>query len=507
MKNLQLQPVFALPICLICLVSAYWQSNTAAEEHEHPVPEKLGIVEFSNSCSPNLQHEFERAVALLHSFAYSTAEKAFRDLIAKDPNCAMAHWGVAMTYFHQLWDPYVTPEDAVRGQAEIDQARRIGCSEREREFIDALNIIYTKADSVPYAERAKSYALAMGKLAERNSDDVESQVFYALALIATASPTDKTHANEKKAAALLEPMFQKHPQHPGIPHYLIHACDNSEMASRGLAAAEAYSKIAPSAPHALHMPSHIYTRLGMWEESIASNLAARKAAHAQKDVGEELHAMDYLTYAYLQLGRDAEAARVLEDLRGMSGLRAGEFKVGYAASAMPVRYAVERGQWAEAARLEPIAGTQPHVLAITTWARAIGLAHNGELTAARREVDQLKTAYEKTREAGDDYWATQVHVQINEALAWVAHAEGKEADALKLMRDAADEEDAVEKRPVTPGTIVPAREQLGDLLLKSNRPQEALEEFEHALTMAPQRRAALMGKARAREMVTAGKRE
>ena len=190
----------------------------------------------------------------------------------------------------------------------------------------------------------------MGKLAERNPDDVECQVFYALALIATASPTDKTHANEKKAAALLEPLFRKYPEHPGIPHYLIHACDNSEMASRGLAAAQAYSKIAPSAPHALHMPSHIYTRLGMWEESIASNLAARKAAHVQGDIGEELHAMDYLTYAYLQLGRDAEAGRVLEDLRGMSNLHASEFKVGYAASAMPVRYAIERRQWAEAAR-------------------------------------------------------------------------------------------------------------------------------------------------------------
>jgi hypothetical protein len=443
----------------------------------------------------------------LHSFAYSAAEKAFRNLIVKDPNCAMAHWGVAMTYFHPLWEPYVAPEDVARGQLEVDQARRLGGSERERGFIDALNMIYAKADSVPYRERADAYTLAMGKLAERNRDDIESRVFYALALIATASPTDKTHANEKKAAALLEPLFRKYPQHPGIPHYLIHACDNSEMANRGVAAAQAYSRIAPSAPHALHMPSHIYTRLGMWQESIASNLAARKAAQVQGDIGEQLHAMDYLTYAYLQLGRDAEAARVLDDLREMSGLQAGQFKVGYAASAMPARYSIERRQWGEAARLEPVAGTQPHVSAITIWARVIGLARGGEPATARLELDQLKSAYEKVRAAGDDYWATQVHVQINEALAWIAHSEGKEDEALKLMRDAADEDDAVEKRPVTPGAIVPAREQLGDLLLESNRAPEAVVEFERALKMAPQRRAALMGQAHAREMLAAGKRE
>lgn len=505
-KNLQLQPIFVLAVSL-SLASAAWQSAAAAPEHEHPIPEKLGIVKFPTSCSPNLQQDFERAVALLHSFAYSAAEKAFRDLTAKDPNCAMAHWGVAMTYFHQLWEPYVAPQDLARGQAEIDQARRLGGLERERGFIDALNMIYAKADSLPYGQRANAYTLAMGELAEGNPDDVECQVFYALALIGTASPTDKTHANEKKAAALLEPLFRKYPQHPGIPHYLIHACDNSEMASRGVAAAQDYSKIAPSAPHALHMPSHIYTRLGMWEQSIASNVAARKAAHVQGDIGEELHAMDYLTYAYLQLGRDAEAARLLEDLRGMSGLHAGEFKIGYAASAMPVRYAVERRQWAEAARLEPIAGTQPHVFAIALWARAIGLARSGEPAAARRELDQLKVAYEKLRKAGADYWATQVHAQSNEALAWISRAEGKEDEALKLMRDAADEEDAVEKRPVTPGAIVPAREQLGDLLLESHRAQEAFKEFELALTMAPHRRGALMGRAHAREMVGDGKRQ
>ncbi len=421
-QNPRIRPAFALVRCLIWFASPGWQSSAAVQEHDHPVPEKLGIVNFPTSCSASVQKEFERAVALLHSFAYSAAEKAFRDVVEKDPSCPMAHWGIAMTYFHQLWEPHLT--DVARGQLEVERARGMGGSERERGFVDALNMIYAKADSVPYGKRANAYTLAMAKLAERNPDDVECQVLYALALIATASPSDATHANEKKAAALLEPLFRNYPQHPGIPHYLIHACDNAEMAKRGLAAAEVYSRIAPSAPHALHMPSHIYTRLGMWKESIASNVAARKAAHVQGDIGEELHAMDYLTYAYLQLGRDAEARRTLEDLRGMSGLHADEFKVGYAASAMPVRYAIERRAWTEAARLEPIAGTQPHVFAVTAWARAIGLARSGEPAAARQELDRLKTAYEKLRTV-DDYWATQVHAQINEALAWIAHAKAK----------------------------------------------------------------------------------
>jgi tetratricopeptide (TPR) repeat protein len=496
-----MRAVLGLCVCLVWLGCGESQSWAAVPEHEHPVPEKLGAVKFSNSCSAGVQKEFERAVALLHSFAYSAAEKSFRDLIAKDPNCAMAHWGVAMTYFHQLWEPYVAPADVARGEQEINQAQSLGGSERERGFIDALITIYAKADSVPYHERANAYTLAMGKLAERNPNDVECQVFYALALIGAASPTDKTHANEKKAAALLEPLFRKYPQHPGIPHYLIHACDNSEMATRGVAAAEAYSRIAPSAPHALHMPSHIYTRLGMWEKSVASNLAARKAAHVQGDIGEELHAMDYLTYAFLQLDRNADAARVLEDLRAMSDLHAGEFKVGYAASAMPVRYAIERRQWSDAAQLVSVDGAPTQVLAVTLWARSVGLARSGNPAAAQQEIEKLRSAYEKFRATGDDYWATQVHVQINEALAWVARVEGKTDDALKLMRAAADEEDAIEKRPVTPGAIVPAREQLGDLLLETNHPQEALKEFERALTMTPQRRGASTGLAHAREMI------
>jgi predicted negative regulator of RcsB-dependent stress response len=487
--------ILFLPFLTLGRAAAY-----AQHEHEHPVPEKLGTVQFPTSCSGKEQKNFERAVALLHSFAYSAAEKAFADVAKADPNCAMVHWGIAMTYFHPLWPPQLAPEDVARGRAEIERAAQLGGSEREREFIEALKLIYVNADSVPYRERAARYTSAMAKLAEYNPNDVECQVFYALALIATASPTDKTHANEKKAADLLEPLFRKYPQHPGIPHYLIHACDNAEMASRGVKAARVYAQIAPSAPHALHMPSHIYTRLGMWQDSIASNTAARKAARQENDIGEELHAMDYLTYANLQLGREQDAALVLDDLRKMTALSPRYFKVAYAASAMPARYAIERRQWDEATRLAPIADALPQAFAITAWSRAIGFARSKQAAAARDEAAKLKSAYEQLRAAGDDYWATQIHVQLNSALAWISYAEGKTDEAVKLMRDTADEEDAVEKLPVTPGAIVPAREQLGDLLLESNRPAEALKEFERTLALTPQRRGALAGLSRSKKL-------
>ena len=481
------------------------QSFAGIPEHEHPVPEKLGAVEFSTSCSSKVQKSFERAVALLHSFAYSAAEKEFREVAARDPSCAAPHWGVAMTYFHQLWEPSIAPQNIARGLSEIEQAKRLSGSDRERAFIDALTFVYANANSVPSHERLTHYAQAMRNLAARHENDAECQIFYALALIASAPPGDVTHAKYKEATAILDPLFKKYPQHPGIAHYLIHACDNPEMAQQGVAAAKAYSQIAPSAPHALHMPSHIYTRLGMWQESVASNLAAQKAAREQGDKGEELHAKDYLVYAYLQLGRDAEAARVLDELRGMSGVDGADFKIGYAASAMPARYAIERRHWSDAAQLVPIDGASPQVLAVTFWARSVGLARSGKPDAARQEIEKLKSAYEKVRAAGDDYWRTQVHVQINEALAWLASAERKPDEALKLMRAAADEEDALEKRPVTPGAIVPAREQLGDLLLETNRPRDAIKEFERALTITPQRRGASMGLARARHLVSCAK--
>jgi hypothetical protein len=345
------------------------------ESHDHGVPEKLGKVSFRVSCAQGVQAEFNRAVALLHSFAYAASEAAFQNVASKDTSCAMAHWGVAMTHFHQLWDPRLGPGSVEIGVREVALAQKPGArSLREKQYIEALTLIFDNAVAVPYSTRAVRYEQAMKKLAGDDRSDVEAQVFYALALLSNASPTDKTHANQKQAVAILEPLWREYPDHPGIPHYLIHACDNSELAERGLAAARAYSKIAPSAPHALHMPSHIFTQLGLWDDSIASNLAAREAAREQGDIGEELHAMDYLVYAYLQLNRNDDAKRVIEQLQSMPRLNRSDFKVSYAATAMPVRYAVERQQWKDAEATAPSEGAPPQVEAIAIWARGLGLA-------------------------------------------------------------------------------------------------------------------------------------
>ena len=381
------------------------------------------------------------------------------------------------------------------------RAQQIGAgSERERQFIQALALIYQDAATVPYHTRAANYERAMGDLFSENSKDVEAQVFYALALLANASPADKTHAKQKQAADLLEPLDRAYPQHPGIPHYLIHAYDNAELAPRGLPAAKAYVQIAPSAPHALHMPSHIFTRLSLWEDSIASNLAAREAAHQQGDTGEELHAMDYLVYAYLQSGRDKDAAKVIQQLKSMPKLNGGgDFKIAYASTAMPVRYAVERGQWADAAGIVAPTEAPPHVVAIAVWARGLGLARSGHAAEARTEIDRLLRIEEQLRTSDNNYWATQVGILTREVMAWSAQADGKPDGAAALMRTSADEEDAIEKLPVTPGPIIPAREQLAYLLLEQNRPGLALKEFETALANAPGRRGALLGAAHAAE--------
>ena len=474
---------------------------SAQETHSHSAPEKLGKVSFPISCTPAVQEQFDRGVALLHSFAYTAAEDAFQGVAKLDPRCAMAHWGMAMAYFHQLWDPPIAPATTSIAQKEIQRAQQIGAgSERERQFIRALGLIYQDAATVPYRTRALNYERAMSDLASANRKDVEAQVFYALALLANASPADKTHAKQKRAADLLEPLDRTYPQHPGIPHYLIHAYDNAELASRGLPAARAYSQIAPSAPHALHMPSHIFTRLGLWEDSIASNLAARDAAHQQGDTGEELHAMDYLVYAYLQSGRDRDAAQVVQQLKNMSKLNSGDFKIAYASTVMPIRYAVERSQWADAASIVPQAGAPPHVVATAVWARGLGLARSGRTAEARAEVDRLRQIEEQLRTSGNDYWATQLGILTREVMAWSAQADKKPDEAVALMREAADEEDAIEKLPVTPGPIVPAREQLGSLLLEQNHPGLASKEFETSLANAPGRRGALQGAAHAAKL-------
>ena len=490
--------LWRISLSLLLIIS----SSAAQETHSHNAPEKLGKVSFPISCAPAVQEQFNRGVALLHSFAYTPAESTFQRVAELDTRCAMAHWGVAMTYFHQLWEPHILPATSSIAQKEIQRAQQIGTSsERERQFIDALSLIYQDPATVPYSTRALNYEHAMGNLAAENRKDVEVQVFYALALLANASPADKTHAKQKQAYDLLEPLDRAYPEHPGIPHYLIHACDNVELAPKGLAAARAYSQIAPSAPHALHMPSHIFTRLGLWEDSITSNLAAREAAHQQGDTGEELHAMDYLVYAYLQSGRDQDAAQVIQQLRDMPSLNSGDFKLTYASTAMPVRYAVERGQWDDAARIVPPAGAPPHVVAVAVWARGLGLSRSGRAAdEAATESARLREIEEQLRNSGNDYWATQVGILKREVMAWSAQADGKVDEAASLMRASADDEDSIEKLPVTPGPIVPAREQLGYLLLEQHRPGLAMKEFQTALVNAPGRRGASQGAALAAQL-------
>jgi hypothetical protein len=471
------------------------------ETHSHGVPAKLGAVSFPISCAAAVQEDFDLGVALLHSFAYTSAENTFQGVVKLDPGCAMAHWGVAMSYFHQLWEPPISPAAISMAQKEIRRALEIGSdSERERGFINALGLIYQDAESVPYRTRASKYESAMSELAAANRKDVEAQVFYALALLANASPGDKTHEKQKQAANILEPLGRAYPQHPGIPHYLIHAYDNAELAGNGLAAAKAYAQIAPSAPHALHMPSHIFTRLGLWDDSIASNLAAREAAHQQGDIGEELHAMDYLVYAYLQSGRDKDAAQLIQQLENMPKLNTSDFKVAYAATAMPIRYAVERSHWGDAVGVTSATGAPLQVAAIAIWARGMGLARSGHAAEARLEIDRLNKIGEQLRAAGNDYWATQVEILSGEVKSWSLQADGKRDEAVVLMRASADQEDAIEKLPVTPGPIIPAREQLGDLLMEQMHPFAAFTEFKIALVNSPGRRGAMQGAARAEEI-------
>jgi hypothetical protein len=468
-------------------------SPAAYAQHQHGTPEKLGSVSFPVSCDTKVQSSFNRAVALLHSFAYASAAEAFQEIARQDPGCAMAHWGIAMSYYNQLWSPPLPGDAAAKGRAELERAQQIGGGNaKEKEYIAAASLIFTD-DSAPYPSRAAKYRDAMASLAQHNPDDAESQIFYALSLLATASPQDKTHANQKAASQILEALYQKYPQHPGLSHYLIHAYDNAELASRGLQAAREYSKIAPSAPHALHMPSHIFTRLGMWSDSARSNQAARVAAHEQGDFGEELHAMDYLVYAFLQQGRDSDAASVIKDLQALRQQPGGDAKSAYAVTAMPVRYAVERKQWADATRCTAPQGAPAQVVALAAWARALGRARSGDAEAGRAEQQTIEPLVEQLRASGNAYWAGQVQIQAEEAGAWIALAQHKPDDALALMKTAADQEDAVEKLPVTPGPVVPAREQLGDMLSQLGQAGAALTAYEKALEDAPGRRGALQG--------------
>jgi len=486
-----------LLITAVVLASAVANASPAEPAHSHPAPEKLGTVHFGSSCTVSVRGKFDRAVALLHSFAYDPAAKAFTEITAQEPACAMAHWGVAMSAFHQLWTP-PGPAELQLGRDQLQEAHRIGArTARERELVDAAAVYFSDTDPTHHAKRALEYEKAMQSVAQHFPNDDEVRIFYSLALIATAPPTDRSHANQKHAAAILEPIYRRQPDHPGLAHYLIHAYDSGELAGRGVAPARAYAKIAPAAPHALHMPSHIFTRLGFWADSIESNEAARRVAHEQGDVSEELHAMDYLTYAYLQLGRDADAGKIADYLHGMGSLPTKNPTVAYAATAIPVRLAFERRRWSEASAAEPLPDSAPQVAAIAYWARALGHARSGHPGLADADIGKIDACEAQARARGDVIWADQTGVLSKEARAWIASANGHSDEAVALLRAAADAEDGVEKPNVTPGPVLPAREQLGQLLLDLHRPQEALRELTQALKDRPRRRGALEAASRA----------
>jgi hypothetical protein len=405
----------------------------------------------------------------------------------------MAYWGVAMSWWYPLWEP-PGPNALQQGTAAVEKALNIGGkTERERDYIAAIQAFYRDADRVDHRTRALAYEAAMERVYLKYSDDREGAIFYALALDATALPTDKTYAKQLKAGAILEKIFVEQPEHPGIAHYVIHSYDYPPLAPRALDASRRYAKIAPSASHALHMPSHIFTRLGLWEESAQSNAESAGAAKPDGDSQGQLHALDYMAYAYLQLAQDGKARGVVDAARSFGKVERETNATAYAQVAIPARFVVERRHWTEAVALEPIETRYAHVNGITYLARAIGAARSGDAASARREVERLATLREALAQAKQGYWGDQVEVQRRAAAGWTARAEGKHDEALALLRGAADLEDSMEKHPVTPGSILPAREMLGDLLLELGQPRLALVEYEASLRREPRRLNGLYG--------------
>lgn len=459
--------------------------------------ERLGKVHFSTSCKPAGQTQFDRAMLYQHSFSYRASQKAFEEVLKADPDCAIAHWGIALSLLYNPHFPAPTANLAL-GLAALERGKAMPAkTQRERDYLDALSAMYADHEKVGYPTRVQNYLKAMEQLARRYADDDEAQIHYALALNVAASPADKTYANQLKGAALLEPIFRRQPQHPGVAHYLIHLYDYPPIAAKGLDAAKRYAQIAPDAPHALHMPSHIFTRVGYWKESIASNVASARAAKTSQEAHEQLHAMDYLVYAHLQLAQDKEARQVIDEMLEVKGFNPNVRTGLYAQAASLARYMVERKDWNGAAELVPGATRFAYVDAITHFARALGASRSGKIEATRANIAKLGELRDKLREAKDTYWAEQVDIQWQVATAWLLYAEGKQEEAVKMLRAAADAEDKTEKSIVTPGPLAPARELYGAMLLERGMAKEALAAFEATLAKEPNRLGAYAGAARA----------
>jgi len=494
-------------ITLVCglalAVAPAWSDE--GHQHAHALTlQEVGSVHFLTSCDRSMWTSFNRAVALLHSFQYEQARFAFMDVSIHDPGCAMAQWGIAMSHFHGLWDN----GDMAAGRKALQKAGELAnrvrsTTAREKAYIAALEEIYVEDGKDKYAH-AQAFEQKMGELQAAYPDDSEAAIFHALSLAISAPKTDKTFSNQEKCGEILEPLFAKQPHHPGIAHYIIHCYDNPVLAEKGLGAARAYAKIAPASAHANHMPSHIFTRVGSWDESIASNMrSAELAAAAEKGStngearDQRLHAMDYLEYAYLQSGRIKQAKAVLDEMSGLPAASGLTLTGNYATAAIPARYSLELGKWEDASKLEAPTDAVPWAQAITWMAVGVGSARSGDLQRAGQAEQKLASLRDATNKLENIYWANQIEVQRREVVAWTAQQSGKAEDAVSAMHSAVELEESMDKSPVTPGAVTPAREMLAQLLMLQKRPQEALTEYEAVLKAAPNRFNALYGAATA----------
>ena len=483
----------------------------AAQDHDHgaSASEQLGTVKFEISCSAAAQPQFNRGVALLHSFEFGRAIEAFTTTLKTDPSCAIAEWGIALSDWSNPFGVGIRAAGPLKlGREAVERARTLSPkTERERAYIDAVSQLYDRTDTIDQRTRLVAYRDAMATIAATYPTDSEAAIFHALSIsaVAAASPPDSTYAEPLKAGAILERLIATQPDHPGLAHYIIHSYDYPALADRALEAARRYAKIAPDSPHARHMPSHTFTRVGYWQESIDANVASGAVARRDGVVGEELHSMDYRTYAYLQTAQDAKARAMIDALPEVAGRfnpngpasAAPNSAAIFAMAAIPARYALERGAWAEAAALEPRASSYPYTEALTYMARALGAAHTGNTAVIKASIDALQRITSTLSAQRETYWAEQTEIQRREASAWLALAEGRKADALAELRAAAEMEDRTEKAAVTPGPLAPARELLGQMLLQLAQPADALKEFEATLKKEPNRFRAVYGAATA----------
>jgi hypothetical protein len=468
---------------------------------QNDVDEQLGSVHFKTSCNEVAQRRFDRGMRYQHSFWYLSAKEIFEEAIEADPTCAMAYWGIALTYMDNPHNAIPQPNLAP-GIAAITKAKEMGAAtERERDYIDALMVMYAGYDKIPHAQRMRALRDAQARVAAKYPDDDEAQIAYAITLNTSADLNDKTYTQQTKGAAILEPISQRLPQHPGVTHYLIHLYDYPATAQKGLDAANRYAKIAPAAPHAQHMPSHIYTRVGYWKESIDSNAASVKAAKSEKSVGNYLHAQDYMVYAHLQLGQDNQARSVIDDMMKETDFKATVAAADYALAASPARYAVDREDWDGASQLTVRPSRLNFAMAVSHFARALGAARSGKPEAAKADIQKLAELRDTLRDAKDNYWAEIVDIQRQVAVAWVLHAEGKHDEAVKAMGAAADAEDKTEKHAITPGPLAPARELYGFMLLDRGMTKEALTAFEATKAKEPNRFQGFAGAAKAAELL------